>query len=172
MLLLLHAPKISGCISEHGRSIPLADVVTAFSIVVALCIVGAARYPMSMTSRNAKCSCGQLSVTCEGDPVSVSLCHCLECQRRTGSTYGIAAFFDQTCVGVTGESNEFVRPSDSGHFVTFHFCPRCGSSVFWKPARKPDLIAVAVGAFADPTFPQPTKSVYREHQHHWVEMPD
>ena len=44
----------------------------------------------------ATCSCGQLTVRCAGDPISVSLCHCLACQKRTGSTYGIAAFLHAT----------------------------------------------------------------------------
>jgi hypothetical protein len=52
--------------------------------------------------------------------------------------------------------------------VTFHFCPDCGSTVFWKPERLPDLTAVAAGAFADPAFPKPTNAVYLETRHSWV----
>lgn len=36
-----------------------------------------------MTTRQASCSCGQLRLTCAGEPVRISVCHCLECQRRT-----------------------------------------------------------------------------------------
>lgn len=121
-----------------------------------------------MISRTASCSCGRLSATCPGEPVSVSRCYCRECQRRTGSAYGIAAFFEASKVRISGESMEFTRPADGGHSVTFHFCPECGSSVFWFPSRKPDRIAVASGAFADPTFPGPTKSVYTEHKQNWL----
>lgn len=121
-----------------------------------------------MGQRTAQCSCGQLAVVCQGDPVSVSLCHCIECQRRTGSTYGIAAFFDAAAVEVSGQSRQFNRSSDEGRPVTFHFCPECGSTVFWRPARLPDRIAVAVGNFGDPSFPAPEKNVFTEHRHHWV----
>lgn len=124
-----------------------------------------------MTRRLATCACGQLGVTCEGEPASVSLCHCLECQKRTGSTYGIAAFFRCSAVQATGSFSDFVRMSDSGFAVTHHFCPRCGGTVFWETARKPDLVAVAVGAFADPGFPAPAQDVYREHRHRWVVIP-
>jgi hypothetical protein len=106
-------------------------------------------------SHLARCACGSLSVCCNGEPVSVSLCHCLACQRRTGSIYGIAAFFSRDRIDVTGVHSDFVRVSDSGHDVTFHFCPRCGSTVFWEPARKPDLIAVAVGCFSESSFQRP-----------------
>jgi len=56
--------------------------------------------------------------------------------------------------------------------VTFHFCPDCGATVFWEPHRKPAAIGVAVGAFADPSFPAPTQSVYREQQHPWMRFPN
>ena len=105
---------------------------------------------------------------CSGAPLSVSLCHCLECQKRTGSTFGIAAFFDRDRVSVEGESAIFERASDSGYQVVHHFCPRCGSTVFWYPMRKPDVVAIAVGAFADPQFPAPSKAVYHEHRHPWM----
>lgn len=123
---------------------------------------------METRTRLATCACRQLSVICAGEPLSVSLCNCLECQRRTGSTFGIAAFFNRGVVGIQGDSASYDRPSDSGFPVSFHFCPSCGSTVYWEPARKPDAIAVAVGSFADPTFPAPTKSVYNEHKHPWV----
>ena len=121
-----------------------------------------------MTTRIAACACGQLTVTCTGEPVVVSLCHCLACQRRTGSTYGVAAFFTRDAVAVVGAMRDFTRTSDSGFDVAFHFCPDCGSTVWWEPARKPDLIAVASGAFADPHFPAPTQSVNEHHRHPWV----
>ena len=62
----------------------------------------------------------------------------------------------------------YTRQSDSGFPVTFHFCPDCGSTVFWEPQRTPGKIAVAVGAFADPAFPAPTKAVHAEHRHAWL----
>ncbi|WP_210189622.1 GFA family protein [Bradyrhizobium brasilense] len=119
-------------------------------------------------ARLATCACGQLRVTCQGEPLKVSLCHCLECQKRTGSTYGVAAFFPRTDVAPHGEAREYSRIGGSGSAVVFHFCPNCGSSVYWEPGRAPDLIGVAVGAFADPDFPAPSQSVFTQRRHSWV----
>ena len=80
--------------------------------------------------RAATCACGQLRVGTKGEPAKVSLCNCLACQKRTGSTYGIAAFFLREDVEANGRAQQFTRQSDSGHKVTFHFCPNCGSTVF------------------------------------------
>ena len=118
--------------------------------------------------RIATCACGQLVLACEGEPTGVSLCHCLACQKRTGSTYGIAAFFQRGDVESRGRTQHYRRSSDCGHDVTFYFCPHCGSTVFWEPHRKADMVAVAVGAFADPAFPRPSQMVYEEHRHPWV----
>jgi hypothetical protein len=53
-----------------------------------------------------------------------------------------------------------------------HFCPACGSTVYWEPQGIPDLVYVAVGAFADPDFPPPKISVYGERRHKWIQLPD
>jgi len=118
-------------------------------------------------TRIATCSCGQLSVTCEGEPVRISMCHCLECQKRTGSTFGAQARWPREKVTISGSSTQYVRVGDSGNKVTFHFCPTCGSTVYYGINDVPDVIAIAVGAFADPTFPQPKFSVYESRKHDW-----
>lgn len=121
-----------------------------------------------MTSRIATCSCGQLRLTCEGDPVRISLCHCLECQKRTGSIFGTQARFPREQVTIAGTATEWTRQGDSGGSATFRFCPLCGSTVCWESPALPDTIAVAVGAFADPSFPPPRVSVYEGRRHPWA----
>jgi hypothetical protein len=122
--------------------------------------------------RQAACHCGQLRVRLEGDPALVSSCHCLACQRRTGALFGSTSFFkrDQV-VSIEGEHRTWSRPGDSGVVLTFHFCPTCGSNVFWDSERMPDMISVAVGAFADPTFPAPVRTVWTENKHGWLPFP-
>lgn len=124
-----------------------------------------------MVRRRASCSCGQLSATATGDPVRISICHCLDCQRRTGSVFGEQARFPATEVEIEGASSSWTRTADSGKLITFHFCPTCGSTVFYQPEQEPDLIAIPVGAFADPTFPAPGVSVYESRRHPWVAVP-
>jgi hypothetical protein len=125
-----------------------------------------------MTERQAACSCEQLRVTAEGEPVRISVCHCLACQRRTGSAFGVQARFDAQRVHVEGSWREYVRISDEGDARIFHFCPDCGATVFYTDATTPALIAVPVGAFADPSFPTPTVSVWESRRHPWVGLPE
>ena len=123
-----------------------------------------------MTTRRASCSCGQLTVDCEGEPVRVSVCHCLACQRRTGSVFGAQARFDRTRCTVRGRSTAYARTGDSGGEITFHFCPDCGATVHYAIGGQPDLLAVPVGAFADPSFSPPIYSVYEARKHAWVTL--
>lgn len=121
--------------------------------------------------RTASCSCGQLTATVDGDPVRISVCHCFACQRRTGSVFGAQARFPASSVVVKGQSREYVRTGDSGGQAHFNFCPACGSTVFYTLAGVPDVIAIPVGAFADPGFPSPQHSVYEQRMHAWVAVP-
>jgi|ERR671935_1855864 hypothetical protein len=123
-----------------------------------------------MDTREAACSCGQLRLTVDGEPVRISVCHCLACQRRTGSAFAVQARFPADRVRIAGRYVEYVRTSDDGEERTFHFCPECGGTVFYMTG--PELIAVPVGAFADPSFPPPTVSVYESRRHAWVSLPD
>ncbi len=124
-----------------------------------------------MPKRTASCSCGNLTLQVDGDPVRVSICHCLACQRRTGSPFAEQARFLRKQVTITGTSTQFVRIGDEGTKITFHFCPACGSTVYYEPAGMEEFIAIPVGAFADPSFPTPTFSVYEDRKHAWVVTP-
>ena len=121
----------------------------------------------------AACSCGQLRIRLAGDPQLVSSCHCLACQRRTGTIFGSSAFFRRSqIVSTEGERRAFRRQGDSGAWLSFQFCPTCGSTVFWENERLADMVSVAVGAFADPHFPAPVRTVWTTTKHDWLIFPD
>src|SRR3954465_13222142 len=84
-----------------------------------------ARMEKTPVARTASCSCGQLTATVSEEPVRVSICHCLACQRRTGSVFVAQARFRREAVDIGGRSTAYVRVGDSGNHITFHFCPTC-----------------------------------------------
>ena len=121
----------------------------------------------------AHCQCGtlQASVADDAQPATV-LCHCDDCQRRSGSPFGVIAYYPKEAVTVSGEAREYRRGSYSGTALTNGFCPHCGSSVYLLLEKAPTLIGVPVGAFADPAFPAPVRAVWEQHRHPWVRSPD
>jgi hypothetical protein len=127
-----------------------------------------------MATREAACHCGQLRLEVAGDPFAVSICNCLACQRRTGSAFGMQAGFKSDQVNVTGRYSDYTRASDEADRKehVFHFCPDCGSQVFYTEPTEPDLTVVSIGSFADPSFPAPTESGYDSRRHPWIGLPD
>tara|TARA_A100001391_G_scaffold114041_1_gene76799 strand:+ start:858 stop:1265 length:408 start_codon:yes stop_codon:yes gene_type:complete len=121
----------------------------------------------------AHCQCGalQASITDDVQPTPV-LCHCDDCQRRSGSPFGVIAYYPDKAVTVSGEAREYRRGSYAGTALTNGFCPQCGSTVYVLLEKAPALIGVPVGAFADPTFPAPVRAVWAQHRHPWVSLPD
>lgn len=120
-----------------------------------------------MIVRTASCSCGRLQAQCSGEPDRISVCHCLACKRRTGSVFSYNATYPQERVRVSGSFSTFERASEDGFWGRHHFCPMCGVTIFYEIERRPEMISVPVGAFAEPGFPEPTVSVYGELGHNW-----
>ncbi|WP_341501191.1 GFA family protein [Gallaecimonas sp. GXIMD4217] len=98
-----------------------------------------------MKRREAACSCGQLRLVAEGEPLRVSACHCLACQRRSGSAFAVQARFPEEKVALQGEGRDHVRPGGSGQAISFTFCPHCGSTLCYACQAEPGVIAVPVG---------------------------
>ena len=119
-------------------------------------------------ARTAACRCGQLSAVCTGEPVRVSVCHCLDCQRRSGSVFAAQARFPADAVTVSGQHKVYEHVGDSGNKADFHFCPTCGSTLWYHARPHRELFAIAIGAFADKDFPAPHYSVWEERKHAWV----
>jgi hypothetical protein len=139
-------------------------------------------------TRKASCNCGQLTVTTKGpDPDRVVMCNCFLCQRQTGSPFSLQARFPNEQVKIEGKSKAWVFPiegakptpyrtcagsdgitNSAADVVTSHFCPVCGSTVYYFRKSDPARTGVRVGAFADPTFPPPMGSGFEEYKHPWT----
>jgi hypothetical protein len=118
----------------------------------------------------AVCSCGALHVRCKGEPELLSICHCDGCRRRTGSAMGISAFYRRGLVSIAGETTLFTKTVDDGRTVRYHFCPRCGSTLYWEPSWRPDEVGVGAGAFCHP-LREPDQSVDDDNRFDWIELP-
>ncbi len=127
---------------------------------------------MSETVRNAACLCGRLRLTARGDPAGAAACSCSACQRRTGSVYGVSAYYPASAVTTDGEAKAYARTAANGRQVVHHFCPDCGSTLWFTGDFDARIVGVAVGCFADPDFPAPQRAVWTGTQHRWVRFPD
>jgi hypothetical protein len=133
----------------------------------------------TLRTHKASCRCGGLTATYTGPiPERRTLCHCNSCQMRTGTAFSIQGRFPRDKVKIEGESTKWTFPNDKGPEVTyrscdsggatFHFCPTCGTTVYWDIAAAPDVIGIAIGTLTDPTFPAPVISGFETYGHPWA----
>ena len=112
--------------------------------------------------RTAKCLCGAFRVTVSAEPMLVNVCHCQDCQLRSGVPWSSAAYFPRETVRLDGPNKTYTRTSDAGNRINHHFCPTCGVTVCWARETDSTRFGIPVGAFNDPSFPAPTISVWKK----------
>ena len=81
---------------------------------------------------------------------------------------GVVAIYPEDRLAISGDSRSFTRPTAMGSTITFHFCPTCGSSLFWRPASRPGMVGVAVGGFADPSLRAPKDAIWKDLRPSWL----
>ena len=119
------------------------------------------------------CVCGSVRYCVQGKPLRVSACHCKDCQRRTGSAFGIGCYFPKQAVKITqGKMKNFARKSDAGNFVKIRFCPFCGSSLMWQIKALPQAIGIAGGTFDNTCWILPELHVWAKSAQNWVILPE
>jgi hypothetical protein len=125
----------------------------------------------SSTMMRAECQCGALSIELPGPTLAVVACHCVACQRRSGSPFAVLAYYPADQLKIAGDAKRFERPTDQGNLFETYFCPECGSTVYAKASKHPTMIGVAIGAIADPDFQAPVRSVWEQSKHKWISVP-
>jgi hypothetical protein len=121
----------------------------------------------------AQCACGQASITVNALPTMHGVCHCTNCKRRTGSAFGISAYFDRDAiVEVVGETSIYAFHHEAqNHDQERHFCSKCGTTLFWFVSALPEKIGIAGGCFADEGPPEPDYTVTDRKREKWVTLP-
>ena len=166
-----------GCTNEQGKTI--ASEEQRFDSAKAGAAYSKSEQGSTIKTRKSSCRCGKLNVTYKGpDPERRTLCHCNSCQLRTGTAFSIQGRFPRDKVKIEGRSTKWTFPNDGGKQVTYrscdsggatyHFCPVCGTTVYWDIAAAPDIIGIAIGTLTDPTFPPPMISGFEAYGHPWA----
>ena len=126
--------------------------------------------------RKARCCCGQASIVLDGDPKIHAVCHCNDCKTRTGSAFGISAYFADTQIErKTGDMLVYEINNEETQQKRY-FCSCCGTTLFWKMSRFPlipnvaNLTGVAGGCFVDDPLPDPTFTSNSENKCAWLTL--
>lgn len=118
------------------------------------------------------CLCRAVRYRVKNAPVRASACHCRNCQLRTGSAFGIGAYFNDADVEIAGELRTYeYRSDETGRWLRTAFCPRCGTTVTWTAEALPGLRALAGGTFDDPNWLEIDRHGWTRSRHKWFVFP-
>ena len=124
--------------------------------------------------RSGQCVCGSVRYVCEGDPERVTVCHCLWCQRRTGTAFGTEVVFQEKNVTFSGDAPASYRHTsdESGRWLEIYFCARCGSNLGFRLQAVAGVRTVPAGTFDDATFLEHVKfrHVFARTRRQWNEL--
>ena len=119
---------------------------------------------MADTVREGGCGCGAVRYRVEGEPIFVNNCHCRLCQRQTGSTSVVNAFFEGERVTLLqGALRDHVVTAGSGGSHTIRRCGECGAALWSVYPRLGSLgVGVRVGTLDDPDAWRPDAAIFTE----------
>jgi hypothetical protein len=123
--------------------------------------------------REGGCVCGAVRYRVRAAPVRTSACNCRFCQRRTGSAFGMGAFFRVEDVEfLAGTLKVFeTRSDESKRWLRFEFCEACGTQVTWTVEALPGMRSIGIGTFDDPSWPPVERFSWMRSAHPWVTVP-
>jgi hypothetical protein len=121
-----------------------------------------------MSEQVVKCQCGSLKGHLSGEPTNVIVCHCRECQRRTGSAFSYNVYYERERARFLGPASKYERLGQDGRKVRQFFCPTCGTTVYWELDLRPHLYGIAATLLESPPFLAP---VWEIRKCNWVVAP-
>ena len=124
------------------------------------------------TLREGGCSCGSVRYRLRSDPLFIHCCHCLNCQRQTGSAFVINLMIEADRVEILAGAPQPVEvPRDDGTTQRIFRCPSCQIGVFSEYGR-PELRYVRAGTLDDPSGVRPDVHIFTKSKVGWIRIPE
>ena len=118
------------------------------------------------------CQCGQVRYELTSELIRLIACHCTECQRQSGSAFGMSMLVRQDDLKITGVTKSFVRVADSGNENTAVFCPDCGVRIHNTPHYLDGVLTLKPGTLDDASWLKPTAMVWTKSGQGWMPTPE
>lgn len=116
------------------------------------------------------CLCGKVRYSTDAAPAFVSVCHCRDCQKFSGSAFTVVIGVAKEALTIEGETAAYAKPGDSGKTITRQFCPECGSSILDEVEVAPGLVMIGAGTLDDASWVKPTTQIYCDSAQPWVHL--
>jgi hypothetical protein len=126
-----------------------------------------------MSDLSGRCSCGDVAFRLTSPPMFVHCCHCLDCQRQTGSAFVLNALIEADRVEIlSGTTEAITMPTDSGLPHDIYRCPKCRIAVWSTYGGRKAIRFVRVGTLDNPAALSPDVHIYTRSKVPWVKLPE
>jgi hypothetical protein len=120
---------------------------------------------------SGRCQCGKITYDISDKPLTIHACHCKECQKRSGSAFGISMPIAKDKIKIRGELNSFERVADSGFKLIQFFCSNCGNPIYSEVERRPNAIVLFPGTLDDTNWFRLERMIWTCSAQSWYEFP-
>ncbi len=118
------------------------------------------------------CFCGAVRYRLETPPLFVHCCHCIDCQKQTGSAFAINAIIENDRFTLlSGEPERIAMKTDSGHPHDIYRCPHCKSALWSDYGRRGLVRFVRVATLDEASALPPDVHIYTRSKLDWVVLP-
>jgi len=118
-----------------------------------------------------RCQCGAIAYRVTGLPATLFSCHCNECQRQSGSAFGMALWIKEPAVElVTGKLKEWIRDLPSGRKMSCQFCPDCGTRLFHTTVGQTQMLSIKPGTLSTTNRLKPAGHIWVDSKQQWFEI--
>ncbi|MEL7536224.1 MAG: GFA family protein [Pseudomonadota bacterium] len=117
------------------------------------------------------CHCGAVRYTCEAKPQMAFYCHCVDCQRMSGSAFTVELMVNRASFSCSGELTAYAFEGESGPVTRFH-CATCGSSIYLEAESDQTHLFVKAGSLDDPSWVRPAMHIFTKAHQPWLQIND
>lgn len=117
-----------------------------------------------------RCMCGSVTYETTAEPEMVAVCHCVDCQRQTGSNYTVVVGFPAEEVTLNGDSLAMFATTGTDHGTPTRrtFCSACGSPIITHSDQYGGLAFIKVGTLDDQSWIKPAVEIWCSSKQPWA----
>ena len=118
------------------------------------------------------CFCGAIRYRLNGEPLTLYVCHCTDCQRQTGSGFALSMFVSRSALDVTkGEPRAYAVTTSEGLRKHGKFCAECSTRLWGEPPKFPQVVVMRPGTLDDTTWLRPIAHIWTRSAQPWITIP-
>lgn len=125
------------------------------------------------TPYDGGCACGKIRYQLTEEPLTLYACHCTECQRQTGTAFGLSMIILRSALQLLqGQPRDYEATVPGGSPPRRgKFCDACATRLWSEPARFPEVLVLRPGTLDDTSWLDPVAHIWMRSAQPWVVLP-